>query len=43
MISILVLFCGRPDWLARTIRTAFVTATYPEQVEFVVNLPRLRC
>lgn len=38
LISVLVPSRGRPDWLARTIRTAYNTATYQRRVEFVIWL-----
>lgn len=36
LISVLVPSRGRPDWLARTIRTAYDTATHQRRVEFVI-------
>jgi hypothetical protein len=38
MISILVPSRGRPDWLGRTILTAFQTATHTRRIEFIVRL-----
>jgi len=38
LISILVPSRGRPDWLHRTVYSAFQTATYPRRIEFVVYL-----
>lgn len=38
LISVLVPSRGRPDWLSRTIRTAYETATHQRRVEFVIWL-----
>ena len=38
LISALVPSRGRPDWLHKTVKSAFETATYPRQLEFVVYL-----
>lgn len=38
LISVLVPSRGRPDMLARTIRTAFETATHTRRLEFVVRI-----
>ena len=38
LISILVPSRGRPDWLQRTVATAFMTAVHPRRIEFVIYL-----
>jgi hypothetical protein len=38
LISILVPSRGRPDWLHKTVYTAYQTATHQRQIEFVVYL-----